>query len=283
MPSSSSSAQQALQALAERLRHIRIDAGLTGRSLAGSLGWHSSKVSKIEHGKQSPSTDDIRSWCEKCSADDQIGDLIASLRTVKGMFVEWRRMERSGLRLAQESVLPLWKRTRRFRIYSPTLVPGPVQTPGYITAVLTAIMDQRGLPDDVAAAVEVRVAKQAVIHQPGRQFAILIEEGVLRHPIGGAGTMVGQLGHLLAVGSLPSISLGVIPLGVDRSARWPAEAFFLFEDEQVNVELVSGHLTVTQPREVAMYRETFASLAGLAVYGVAARALITAAITALDI
>ena len=48
------------------------------------------------------------------------------------------------------------------------------------------------------------------------------------------------------------------------------------------VELVSGHLTITQPREIAMYAQVFAELAELAVYGAAARSLIMAAIDALD-
>jgi hypothetical protein len=52
----------------------------------------------------------------------------------------------------------------------------------------------------------------------------------------------------------------------------------MFDDEQVAVELVSGHLTVTQPREIAMYAQVFAELAELAVYGAADRSLITAVI-----
>jgi hypothetical protein len=41
MPSSSSSsAQQARQALADQLRDIRLAAGLSGRELAARAGWH---------------------------------------------------------------------------------------------------------------------------------------------------------------------------------------------------------------------------------------------------
>ncbi len=43
---------------------------------------------------------------------------------------------------------------------------------------------------------------------------------------------------------------------------------------QVNVELISGYLTITQPREVAAYAQAFAELAELAVHGASARALI---------
>lgn len=279
---SSSSAQQALQALGRRLRDIRQEAGLTGRALAQRAGWHSSKISKIEYGKQTPTADDIRAWCEQCGGGDQVADLVASLRAVEGMFVEWRQMERTGLRRAQKAVLPLWKRTRHFRIYSPRVIPGPLQTRAYITAVLTSIMRRRSIPDDVEEAVRVRVDKQRVLHEGDHRFAVLLEENVLRHPIGGPETMAGQLGHLLTVGALPSVSLGIVPLGGDRSTIWPVEGFWMFDDAEVTVELVSGHLTVTQPREITMYGAAFAGLAALAVHGAAARALITKAIAALD-
>lgn len=282
MPSPSSSAQQALQTLGLRLRELRIQAGLTGRDLGHRAGWHSSKISKIEYGRQTPTPTDIRAWCQHCEVPDQAEDLIASLQAAEGMFVEWRRMERTGLRLAQESVLPLWERTRNFRIYSPRMVPGPIQTRDYIATVLSSIQQRRRLPDDVADAVQVRVDRQRLTQEGDHRFAVILEENVLRHPVGGPATMAAQLGHLLVASALPSISLGIIPLGADRSYIRPAEGFWMFDDEQIAVELVSGYLTVTHPHEIALYAQTFADLAALAVYGAQARALITAALAALD-
>ncbi|MEV4513818.1 helix-turn-helix transcriptional regulator [Dactylosporangium sp. NPDC049525] len=282
MPTRSSSVQQAKQALGGRLREIRTEAGLTARRLGHLAGWHPSKVSKIEHGTTNPTVQDLRTWCEHCNAPEQISELIASLRAVEGMFIEWRRLERTGLRLAQESVAPLWERTRNFRIYSSFVVPGPVQTGPYITAVLSGIMVRRNLPDDVNEATAVRELRQRVIYEGDHRFAIVLEESVLRSRIGGAETMSGQLGHLLAVSSLPSVSLGIIPATADRSTTWPIESFWMFDDEQVAVELVSGYLTITQPTEVAMYGGVFAEQAAVAVYGAQARALIIAAIAALD-
>ena len=90
--------------------------------------------------------------------------------------------------------------------------------------------------------------------------------------------MLGQLDHLLSLESLPPVSLGIIPQNANRSVLWPAENFWIFDERQVNVELVSAYLTITQPGEIAQYAETFAQMAELAVYGDAARALITAAI-----
>ncbi|MEU3754503.1 helix-turn-helix transcriptional regulator [Streptomyces olivoreticuli] len=278
---SSSSVQQAREALGKRLREIRKDSGLTARELAVRAGWHESKCSRIENGRTGPSDHDLRVWALLCGAEDRTADLIATARNIDGAYVEWRRMERSGLRRAQESVIPLWERTRNFRAYSSWLIPGPLQTRAYIESLLRSIRDRRALPDDLEAAVQVRVDKQRILHEGPHRFAVLLEESALRHRIGGAATMAGQLGHLLSVATLPNVSLGVIPLNADRTALWPVEDFWIFDDTQVNVELISAFLTVTQPHEISMYAQTFLGLADLAVYGAPARALITAAIDSL--
>ncbi|ONI76788.1 transcriptional regulator [Kribbella sp. ALI-6-A] len=281
-PPAFSNAQKAKRDYGARLGEIRKAAGLTGRALAVSCGWHESKVSRIENGRTSPSGDDVRSWATTCNAADQLPDLLASLEAIEGMFVEWRRMERGGLKRAQQAVLPLWERTRRFRTYSPWLVPGAVQTESYTRAVLRGTSARRGLPDDVDDAVAVRRDRLRLLHEGNRTFAVLIEESVLRTVIGGADVMAGQLGHLLTVGELPSVSLGIVPMGLDRTGMPPVEDFWIFDDSQVNVELISGYLTITQPGELAMYADAFRRLAELAVVGAPARRLITAAIDALD-
>lgn len=253
---------------------------MTGRDLARRCGWHASKVSRIENARTPPSAEDIRAWASQCAAADQTADLIASLRAVEGMFIEWRRMERAGLRQAQEARLPLYERTTRFRSYSSWLVPGMIQTRAYTAATLTAIQQRRGLVDDVEDAVAARLERQRVLFEGGRRFAFLVEESVLRSGVGGKDVMAGQLGYLITVGSLPNVSLGVVPMRPDRH-RWPAEGFWIYDVAQVNVELVSGYLTITQPSEIELYAQTFAELAELAVYGPEARALITAAIDSL--
>lgn len=277
MPTSaSSSVQQARRQLTDRLRELCKDSGLDGKGLAATCGWHPSKVSRISTAKTAPSADDIRAWCLACGAEDQADDLVASLRAVEGMWVSWRRMERAGLRRPQQTVLPLFERTHRFRAYSSWLVPGLLQTHGYTEDVLRAVQQRRVTVDDVADAVAVRMERQSVLREGQRCFAFLIEESVLRNGLGSAETQAEQLDHLLTVGTLPNVSMGVVPTNLGRT-RMPVEGFWIFDAAQVNVELVSGHLTITQPSEIAMYADTFASLAGMAVHGVKARALIARA------
>ena len=127
----------------------------------------------------------------------------------------------------------------------------------------------------------VRADRLRLLREGDHRFFVAIEESVLRNIIGGPEVMAGQLGHLITVASLPSVSLGIIPMGLERDVVWPVEDFWIFDERQVNVELVSGWLTLTQPREIAMYSKAFGDLSDLAVRGAKARALITAAIDAL--
>ncbi|AYN39639.1 XRE family transcriptional regulator [Streptomyces dangxiongensis] len=275
-PPASSSAQEARKALGKRLAEIREAAGLTKRALSAKLDWHESKASRFESGTRAPSERDLRAWCRVCEADSLADDLVKTARGIEGMYVEWHKMEGDGLKWAQESALPLWERTQHFRFYSPSLIPGPVQTASYIKALLTSIRNRRGLIDDVDAAVEVRLEKQKIVYTP-RTFVILLEESALYNRIGGTDVMAGQLGYLISAMALPTVSIGIIPRDIDRPLM-PVEGFFMFDDHTVKVELVSAHLTVVQKHELAMYARTFTELHEHAVIGSAARELITRAI-----
>ena len=285
MPSSSSaSARQARLALADQLRDVRVAAGLTGRDLAARAGWHGgSKVSKIEHGTRPPSSDDVRTWCQVCGVPrERAEELLAEQRAIAGMWVTYQRLNRAGLRLAQESVRPAFEQATLIRGYQPKILPGLLQTPEYATVILETARDRQGVRrDDVAAAVAERMDRQRVLTQAGHRFEFVIEEPVLRFRLCATGVLRRQLLHLRETSRLAQVSLGIIPQHADRRGILPREGFVMFDTDLVSVELVHGVLSVTQPPEIAMYLRDFTDLASIAVYGHAARELIGAALHAL--
>ncbi|PSJ29050.1 transcriptional regulator [Streptosporangium nondiastaticum] len=276
----SSSVAAARKAVGDRLREIRRDAGLTAKEVAQRAGWYPSKASRLENAVTPPSDADIRAWCAACGVDDAAADLIAASRSADNMYVEWRRVQRTGLRRLQESYVPLFERTRVFRVYCSNVVPGVLQTHAYATALLSAITDFHGTPNDVAEAVEARLTRSHVVREGDHRFALLMEESVLRHRVGDAETMAGQLGYLLSVMAYPSVSLGVIPFSASRR-MWMIETFSVYDEKIAQVELLTAQVNVTAPSEVGQYLKAFGEMAELAVYGAKARALITAAVGAL--
>ncbi|WP_157246266.1 DUF5753 domain-containing protein [Nonomuraea typhae] len=281
--SASSSAQAAREALASRLRELRLDAGLTARALAALAGWHEAKTSRIEHGKKQPSESDLAAWVRVCGVPGLLPELIAELRAVDSAWLDWRRAEKSGLTHLNVAVRELYERTKLYRSYCQDVIPGLLQTAGYTTATLEAIRDRRQVPvDDVADAVAERLARQHILYEGDHRFVFILEAAALTYRRGGPEVMIGQLGYLLEAMALPSVSLAVIPTHAERAGRWPVENFYIFDEVQANVELVSGFLTITQPREIAMYVETFIRFHEIAVFGREARALIKAAMDTLE-
>jgi transcriptional regulator with XRE-family HTH domain len=278
--SPSSSVQAARERLAARLREIRLDAGITKREVAARCGWSEAKSGRIENARTAPSDRDIQAWCRACGSEALAPDLVAANRQADSLYVQWRRLQRTGLKQLQQASVPLNERTRHFKVYCSNVVPGFLQTSGYATALLRAIATFRGLPDDVAEAVAARMDRSRIIHGGGRRFAILIEESVLYYQLGDAGVMAGQLGSLLSAMDLPAVSLGVIPFAIQRET-WPVESFTVFDDARVDHEPLSASVKITAPDEVAQYVEAFGAFHRQAVYGAEARALVVRGIEAL--
>lgn len=275
------SVQQAREILAARLLELQKDAGIrTARDMARRLGWQESKVSRIINAVTPASELDVTDWCTACDAAGEIPGLISALRLAEGAWVEWRRMERHGLRAAQESLWPLHERTNQFGVYTHNLMPGLIQVQGYTAAVLGATRKRRGLADDIEDAVDVRMQRQQVLSAPGKKFVFVLEESVLRHRVADNDVMAQQLGHLLHVAALPNVRIGVIPHDITRE-RYAPETFYVYGAEQVAVELVGAYLTITQPREVALYTQAFDELCALAVFGPGIRRPVARALEAL--
>ncbi|GAB1693262.1 helix-turn-helix domain-containing protein [Krasilnikovia sp. M28-CT-15] len=265
---------QARETLGRRLRELRRDAGLTGRGLADLAGWHSSKVSKIEYGKQSPTENDVRTWCQLCRAEDQADDLTVAARDIETMYVEWRRRLRTGTKARQEKSLSLEAETEIMRWYEPVLIPGLLQTAEYAAAVLRRVTSFYGTPDDVEAGVAARMERQQVLYQAGHRFHFVLAQQALQTGVGDQDVMAGQLDRLLSVMSMSRIRLGIVPAAAPYLV--PSNQFIMFDERLVHVEAVSAEISVTQPREISLYLRAFAALAGSAVYGAAARDLILA-------
>ncbi|MFF5130170.1 helix-turn-helix domain-containing protein [Streptomyces syringium] len=274
-----SSAQAARDAVASRLQGLMKDAGLSGHELAARCGWHKSKSSRIARGKTPPSDADIRAWCAACGSEDQAADIIAASRNAESMYVEWKQIHRDGMRRIHERTVPLYQRTRSFRVYASNVIPGMLQTAGYATGLLKTITAFQGTPDDVADAVRARIDRSRVIGEGDHRFGLLLEETVLYYRVCEDAAMAEQLDHLLTIMGQPNVSLGIIPARARRTV-WPLEAFYAFDDQQVAVETLTAEINLTTPGEIRTYLRAFSELSQAAVRGASARALIAEALDA---
>jgi hypothetical protein len=152
-----------------------------------------------------------------------------------------------------------------------------------MTGILTAVRREREVEaDDVADAVAERLGRQDYMRRTDRQFRFVIEEPVLWFRNFSVAVHRAQLSHLLTVMTLPAVSLGIIPMAPGRRAHRPRESFEIFDSAQVNIEMLTGLLTLTYGEEVTAYVRAWDELDSIAVHQSEARALIRRAIAALD-
>lgn len=268
--------EQARQAFGARLREIRKGAGFSGVELAARTGWHSAKISRIEHGRQMPSDTDLVAWCQMCDARLLLPDLRAALSNVEALWAEWRRLAAAGHSQGQRRLLEIEAQAQTFRNYEPTIIPGLLQTEAYARAVLTTCIEFVGGLDDIDRAVSARLDRQRILRQGKRQITILLAEQTLYTRVGDDVTMTGQLEHLLEVMTLPRLSLGIVP----RTAPfvYTTTCFVLFDRRMAMVETISAALTITQARELDFYEKAWSTLHKQAAYGARARTLIETAL-----
>jgi transcriptional regulator with XRE-family HTH domain len=268
------SVQQARQALGLRLRELRRQSGLTGRELAGQLGWPASKISKLENGHQTPTDGDLHAWASATGAETVVGELVASLHTLESQHAEWRRQLRGGLRGHQVELARLDERTKLFRAFESTFVPGLLQTAEYARARFAQSIRVLKVPNDIDEAVRTRLQRQEILYRPDKRFHFVLTEAVLRYRLCPVEVMLAQLDRLVALSAMRNVRLGIIPFETPYAVA-PAHGFWLLDEDLVIVETFSAELNLAQPPEIALYSAIFDRLAATASYGGDARAVIT--------
>jgi transcriptional regulator with XRE-family HTH domain len=275
------SVQQARQALGLRLRELRHRSGLTGRQLAGQLGWPPSKISKLENGRQTPTDGDLHAWASATGAENVVEGLVASLHTLESQHAEWRRQLRGGLRSHQVELARLDEQTKLFRAFESTFVPGLLQTAEYARARFAQSIRVLKVLNDVDEAVRVRLQRQEILYRADKRFHFLLTEAVLRYRLCPVNAMLAQLDRLVALSAMRNVRLGIIPFEAPYVVA-PAHGFWLLDEDLVIVETFSAELNLAQPQEIALYSSIFERLAAIASYGSDARGVITRVIEQLS-
>lgn len=168
------------------------------------------------------------------------------------------------------------EKTRLFRGFENTVVPGLVQTPEYARARFAQVVLVHKVPNDINEAVKQRMRRQEMLYRPDKRFHIIITESVLRYRLVSLDIMLGQLDRLMAISSMRNIKLGVIDFKTQYVTD-PRHGFWLLDSDLVRVETYSAELNLRQPQEVALYSRIFEQHAAVASYGAAARAIISRA------
>jgi transcriptional regulator with XRE-family HTH domain len=195
-----------LRVFGAMLRHYRTRASLSQDQLGGLLYCSGDTVGKIEAGQRAPS-EQFTLACEAVPAL-QTGGALLELRVVMedylkdrafpGWFHRWPEHEAHATTL---------------RTFELVAVPGLLQTEDYARVMLrTHVL---ATDDEVDEMVAARIDRQVILTRDKPPMLwVLLDEGVLRRPVGGGEVMAGQLRHLIECAARPNIVIQVIPASV---------------------------------------------------------------------
>ena len=155
------------------------------------------------------------------------------------------------------------------RAYQPQVVPGLLQTEGYVRAITAASFPSEG-EEESERRVALRLARQDLLRRPAPpQYWVILEETVLRRPIGGPEVMRSQLECLIEAAARPHVTIQVLPF----SAGWHPAMYgmfnlFRFPDDALPDVVYSESLTsatyLNKSEETAQYTEALDRMAAQA-------------------
>ncbi len=263
--------------LGAELRRLREEAGLTIDRVAEALECSPSKVSRIETGQVSATPRDVRDMLALYGVDDDRLEAMVQVAREARQRGWWQTFvdvpdgvpAYVGLETAATSI----------DVYMALLVPALLQTPDYARAVIGAVRPD--LPrTELDRRVELRLRRQGLLdqdHPPAMR--VLLDDAVLRRPVGGPGVMAAQRRRLLADANRPAVALQVLPVDAGAHAGMDGP-FTIFgfptpaERDVVALDSAADALYLDLPEQVSRYRRVFELLLPAALPPEASAALI---------
>lgn len=267
--------------LGAELRRLRVAAGVTSGEAAELVGWHQSKVSRIETGRSGVKPADLTRLLDAYGVQDLgLRALLAALSGAdapepdngapgapgSGSRRGWWNAYRDLLPPAYRDFISLEAEAVRARTLEISVVPGLLQTQAYAREVTRAALGGRVPRERVESLVEVRMARQSVLEAaPPLELDVVLDEAVLRREVGGPEVMEEQLRHLAAAGTQPFVRLQVLPFasGVHIGVTGPFVIFSFPPISDLDV-VVLDHLTsslyIERQDELRAYSAAFDTL-----------------------
>ncbi|MDG4768410.1 helix-turn-helix transcriptional regulator [Solwaraspora sp. WMMD406] len=257
----------------ERARMAQIEA-------ARVLTWSNSKLWRMEQGEVPVRTEDVVLLCELYGADLKMTEALAALAPKTREKGWWH--DYASIPSWFELFIGLEEAASHLREYHTNLVSGVLQTREYATAVFTASPLNLS-PETIERRVAVRLQRAQLLtriepHLP--QFDIVLDEAVIRRPVGSGTVMSAQLRRLVEAGELPNVSIRVIPFAAGVHGGTLAKDFTIMafpgevEPTTIYVEGLTGALYLDRPDEAERYTIAFDGLSTVALDQAASRDLL---------
>ena len=257
--------------LGRYLRDLRNHERLTVRRAAEMLEWSEAKIWRIETGQTSLRSLDVEAMCKVYGAPPDLCEALMGLAKetkARGWWHAFGDVIPEGF----DVYIGLEEAASAMSWYESELAPGLLQTEAYAHALIHA--DNPGVDDDeIDRRVHVRIARQALLTRASAppRMSVVLNEAILRRPVGSPQVMSAQLKRLTEVSKLENIALRVMPFSSGLHYGIMSGPFVMLrfpvngdgkdtEPPTVYVDGFTGALYLDKQKEIDRYSTAFTGI-----------------------
>lgn len=242
--------------IGRQVRLLRERAELTQRELGEQLGYSEDLIRSLERGRRTPQAEFLDAADERLGAGGLLRAAKEDVARAKARArVKHPTWFRSYAKLEADAV--------EVHEYGSHVIPGLLQTEAHARALFAMrkpLLDEATIEQRVAS----RLARQELLARwPAPIVTCIVEESVLRRPIGGEAVHKEQLETLLNLGQLRSLELQVMPTRRQEHAGMGGPFILLTPKSRPQVaylEVQNISRLVTDPDEVRILAARYGSI-----------------------
>lgn len=247
--------------LGSRLRRLREAAEISRAEAGFAIRSSESKISRLELGRVSFKVRDVTDLLTMYGVTDPDKRQAFLEMVARSNEPGWWHRYTDLVADWFQDYLGLEESASRILTWEQQYVPGLLQTEDYAKALAMHGWSPLG-SQTAQRQVTVRMRRQALLTRPNppKVWAV-IDESVLRRPIGGGQVMLAQIEHLLELGKRPNVTLQVVPYQFSGYAAEGSFTMLRFAEPElpdvVYLEHLSGALYLDKRSDTELYGRVF--------------------------
>lgn len=239
-----------LRCFGRQMKLLREAAGLTQAELGAQVGYGEAQIASVEQGRRIPKPELVDAVDRAVGGGGVLSAMKGEVGKARypGFFRRYAQLEAQATKL---------------HAYDNHVIKGLLQTQDYALAVFEMwrpILDAETIEQRVAARMD---RQKLFAKRPAPLMSFVIEEVVLRRPLGGREVMRGQLEHLLLLGHERNIEIQVMPTGREEHAGLAGTFTLLQIGDQrrmAYMEVQDESVLHSDPKKVGVLESTYGTL-----------------------
>jgi len=259
--------------LSRRLAELRVATGYTANHVCDILNWGRGKVGRFEANQwKRPELSDIRDLLRIYDAPAGVQDELEELATRARARPWWRDYPEIF-----DNEFPGFENdASRIRVFMPLILPGLLQTPAYVEALMRAGSRP---PAWRERALQTRLRRQEILDRASAaapKLSAVITEASLMYRWGSQADRRAQVAHLAAMARRPGTEVRLLRFadGPHPGMISPVNIFDFPDEEDPAIVYLENDTTMQElarPDDVHAYKETFARIRDAAIAPAATR------------